>query len=280
MQPSNYEHREFPMTHENFLAIQKASYELTGIKLTEHKKEMIYSRIARRIRQLGLKNFNEYCQILGQVEHPELNEFVNTITTNLTSFYREPHHFDFLKGTIIPWLKEKHRVDKRVRVWSSGCSSGEEPYTIAAVLNQEMKLAGWDCKILATDLDSEMVARGQRGVYNSDKLDSLGAAQLDSLFSSGRDSASMTVKPELKGLVSFKRLNLMEAAWPMKGPFDVIFCRNVVIYFDKDTQKKLFDRYADMLVPDGFMIIGHSESLNGVSDRFQLLGKTTYRRCK
>jgi len=278
MQPANYESREFPMTDENFVAIQKQAYASTGIKLTVHKKEMIYSRISRRIRQLGLKTFNEYCELIARDDHPEHNEFVNTITTNLTSFYREPHHFDYLKKTVMPWLLSKHQRDHRVRIWSSGCSSGEEPYTIAATFLQNTQFRNWDVKILATDLDSDTLDKGRRGLYSGDKLDNLTPEQHVSLFSGGSDEKNLNIKPQLKELIHFKRLNLMETPWPMSGPFDIIFCRNVVIYFDKDTQKSLFDRYANLLVPDGYLFIGHSESLNGVSNRFRLLGKTIYQR--
>lgn len=278
MQSANYENREFPMTDANFAAIQKTAYESTGIKLSDHKKEMIYSRISRRIRHLRLKNFTQYCELIDKDNHPEYNEFINTLTTNLTAFYREPHHFDYLKTSVIPELLIKNKISRKVRIWSSGCSSGEEPYTLAATFFQSGQFKGWDLKILATDLDSDTLNKGKRGIYLSDKLDNLTPQQYDSLFASDTDGTHLSVKRPLKDLIHFKRLNLMEPTWPMKGPFDVIFCRNVVIYFDKDTQKTLFDRYANLLSPKGYLFIGHSESLNGVSDRFNLIGKTTYQK--
>lgn len=277
-QPSSFEHREFPMTDANFIALQQKAYECTGIRLTDHKKEMVYGRIARRCRNLGLRDFDQYCDLIDQDDHDEHDAFINIITTNLTSFYRESHHFEFLRNTIVPWMMEKHRIDRRIRIWSAGCSSGEEPYTIAAVLAGIPSLKGWDIKILATDLDSDTLDKGKKGLYAGDKLENLSKEQYESLFERGSDRSLLSIKPELRYYIEFKRLNLMEYPWTMKGKFDLIFCRNVVIYFDKETQKTLFDRYADQMAADSYLIIGHSESLNGVSDRFSLCGKTLYRR--
>jgi len=272
----DYSGREFPMTEENFKAIQNMAFDCTGIKLTEHKKEMIYSRLARRIRNLGFENFSQYCDVIAYADHPEHNEFVNTITTNLTSFYREPHHFEFFAKEVIPFLKKSGALKKRIRIWSAGCSTGEEPYTIAAVLLRYMQVTGWDCKILATDLDENCLNKAKSAVYAEERADGLSDERFKSLFQNIKTKDSLMIKKNLQELIFFKRLNLMES-WPMKGPFDVLFCRNVVIYFDKDTQRKLFDRFANMLNPGAFLFIGHSESLNGVSKRFELIGKTTYR---
>jgi chemotaxis protein methyltransferase CheR len=278
LQPSGFEQREFPMTAENFATLQQCAYDSTGIKLTEHKKEMVYSRVARRIRQLRLGNFDEYCALVEDLKHSEHDAFVNIITTNLTSFYRENHHFEFFRSTVIPWLQNKNQFTKKLRIWSAGCSSGEEPYTLAAVIQQSGAFRYWDIKILATDLDSDTLNKGRVGKYSAEKLDNLSDEQYKSLFARSEDGAMLNVKDELKSLIHFKRLNLMENPWPMSGPFDVLFCRNVVIYFDKDTQKQLFERYANLMVPDGYLFIGHSESLNGVSDRFKVCGKTIYRK--
>lgn len=275
----DYSQREFPMTEENFEAIQKMAFDYTGIKLTEHKKEMIYGRLARRIRKLGLSSFNDYCDQLGLDDAVEHNDFINVITTNLTSFYRENHHFDFLKKTVVPDLLKKNKVNRKIRIWSAGCSSGEEPYTIASVFLKSMPMQGWDFKILATDLDSDTLQKAKNASYPLDKVKDLEGDKYASLFSKSEKKSAdglQIVKNEVRDLVHFKRLNLMES-WPMKGKFDVIFCRNVVIYFTKDTQKVLFDRYADILNPGGYLFIGHSESLNNVSNRFELIGKTTYR---
>lgn len=272
----DYLSREFPMSVENFLVIRKVAYDFTGIQLSDHKKNMVYSRLARRLRQLGIAKFDQYCEILQLPDHPEHNEFINAITTNLTSFFREDHHFDYLKNTALPDLIRKHQRDKRIRIWSAGCSVGEEPYSIAMVVKEKIH-PSWNTKILATDLDSNVVAHGSAGIYESDRIESVSAERRKKWFKHSPDGGSVKVSPNLRDLITFKQLNLLER-WPMKGPFDVIFCRNVVIYFDKDTQRKLFDRYADMLAPGGYLFIGHSETLHRVTDRFKSLGKTMYQK--
>ncbi len=273
-----YLDREFPMSSRNFSDIKNLAYELTGIQLSDHKRNMIYSRLARRIRTLKLSDFDQYCDLLTQQNNAERNEFVNAITTNLTSFFRENHHFEFLKDKALPDIIHKHQKDKRVRGWSAGCSTGEEPYSIAIVMKELLSRPGWDAKLLASDLDSNVVDKAQSGIYGADRIESVVKPRKDKWFLQAKhDKEKIRVKPSLQEIISFKRLNLLEA-WPMKGPFDFIFCRNVVIYFDKDTQRKLFDRYADILAPGGYLFIGHSESLHRVSDRFKSLGKTMYQR--
>lgn len=274
----DYLNREFPMSSGNFETIKQVAYEFTGINLTEHKRDMIYSRLARRLRSLSLVNFDQYCELLTVSEHPEHNEFINAITTNLTSFFRESHHFEYLKKTVIPELLSKHRVDKRIRFWSAGSSTGEEPYSLAITLRESIP-AAYDAKLLATDLDSNVLNHGRQGVYEINRIDTVSEERRKKWFYASRDGDTVKVKKTLEDLVSFKRLNLLEN-WPMKGPFDVIFCRNVVIYFDKETQRKLFNRYADILAPGGYLFIGHSENLHKVSDRFKSLGQTVYQRIK
>lgn len=272
--------REFPMTDKDFAFIQKLSLEHTGIVLTDHKREMIYSRIVRRIRALKLKSFEDYCNYLQSHVSEELTHFINSITTNLTAFFREAHHFDFLRNTVFPEIKQKRGRDKRVRGWSAGCSTGEEPYSIAITMAESFD-SSWDAKLLATDLDSNVLAHAQNGLYVADRVNQIDSQRIQKWFSSekieGTTDVSYKVKPALQNYLSFKQLNLL-SDWPMKGPFDFIFCRNVVIYFSKETQRILFDRYANMLAPDGYLFIGHSESLHGVSNRFESLGKTIYRK--
>jgi len=278
MENDSYLTREFPMSPGNFSTIQRVAYEFTGIQLSDHKKNMVYSRLARRLRDLDLNDFNAYCKILQLSDHPEHNEFINAITTNLTSFFRENHHFDYLKNTAIAAVVKKHKSDKRIRIWSAGCSVGEEPYSIAMVV-KEIIDNDWDTKILATDLDSNVVAHGAAGIYDCARIESISVDRKNKWFSKEPGGSHVKVKNELRELITFKQLNLLES-WPMRGPFDIIFCRNVVIYFDKDTQRVLFDRYADMLVDGGYLFIGHSETLNKVTDRFQSLGKTMYQKIK
>ncbi len=265
------------MSQKNFDQVKDIAYDLTGIKLTDLKKNMIYSRLARRIRQRGLSSFDEYCALLERPGNDEITSFVNAITTNLTSFFRENHHFEFLVDTVFPDLLRKNARSQRVRVWSAGCSTGEEPYSIAICLKERMPVTTWDIKLLATDLDTNVVAHGKRGVYSGDRIESLDEARCKKWFLRDPKSTEVRVKPVLQELITFKPLNLLNE-WPMKGPFDVIFCRNVVIYFDKDTQKKLFNRYADMLAPGGYLFIGHSENLHKVSKRFRSLGRTVYQK--
>ncbi|MGH1371898.1 MAG: CheR family methyltransferase [Cellvibrionaceae bacterium] len=269
--------REFPMSQKNFDQVKDIAYQLTGIKLTDHKKNMIYSRLARRIRERGLASFNEYCDLLERQGNDETTDFVNAITTNLTSFFRENHHFEYLVDTVFPELIKKNSVSRRVRLWSAGCSTGEEPYSIAICLKEHMPVGSWDIKLLATDLDTNVVAHGKRGVYHHDRIESMDAARIKKWFLREGAGSEVRVKENVRELITFKPLNLLNS-WPMKGPFDVIFCRNVVIYFDKETQKKLFNRYADLLAPGGYLFIGHSENLHKVCDRFESLGKTIYKK--
>lgn len=277
----NFSDREFPMTDQDFAFIQTLAKERTGIELGIHKKEMIYSRIVRRIRALQLTRFSDYCNYLQDNADTELTPFINAITTNLTSFFREPHHFEFLTGSALPEVKKRNGGSRRIRIWSAGCSTGEEPYSIAMTLQQSLGNERWDALILATDLDTNVLNHGRAGIYNRERVGDLDEELVRRHFlvsrGAGNEDERVQVKESLRQLIRFNQLNLLEE-WPMKGPFDIIFCRNVVIYFSKETQRALFDRYADMLVPGGYLFIGHSESLHGVSRRFESIGRTIYRR--
>ena len=269
--------REFVLSDKEYNFIRRLVGERTGIVLSDAKRDMVYGRLTRRLRQLGLDSFPAYCELLKDGHEQELIEFTNAITTNLTSFFREPHHFDFLAKQLLPNII-KNKSEKRLRVWSAGCSSGEEPYSLAMVL-KEVVPYDWDVKILATDLDSNMVNRGKDGIYTTDRVEGLSKSRLKRWVKRGRVDNSDKVKmsSQLQDIITFKELNLMHE-WPMRGPFDIIFCRNVVIYFNKDTQKELFERYADLLINRGHLFIGHSESLYKVCDRFSLLGQTIYQK--
>lgn len=267
--------KEFLMTAGDFDEIADLALKHTGIVLGRHKANMVYGRIARRLRQLGLTSFAEYLSFLRDNFSDESTNFINLITTNLTSFYRESHHFDFLERTVIPELKQK--TERKIRVWSSGCSIGQEAYTIAVTLAQASFPANWDVKILATDLDSNVLEKGRNGVYPAENGDSVPEPVFKAYFQRSKDEKSIRVKDSIRAMVHFKRLNLLEQ-WPMQGRFDVIFCRNVVIYFNRETQRKLFNRFADCLPVGGYLFIGHSESLNGLTDRFESVGNTIYRK--
>jgi chemotaxis protein methyltransferase CheR len=274
--------REFEFNRKDFEYIRKLVGERTGIVLSDHKITMVYGRLSRRLRQLKLRSFKEYLALLEDESADELVEFTNAITTNLTSFFREPHHFEYLKAEAIPALL-KQRLNKRLRLWSAGCSTGEEPYSISMALHEcmESQIRNWDVKILATDLDTNVVQKGKNGVYEQERVNGIEDKRLRKWFRRGRDTnaGKVIVADSIRSLITFKQLNLLHE-WPMKGPFDIIFCRNVVIYFGKDTQRELFNRYAELLADDGYLFIGHSESLHKVTDRFKLIGKTVYRKVR
>ncbi len=265
------------MTDADFSHIREVVYDSAGIVLGDHKREMVYSRLSRRIRHYKLGSFSEYLQYLESHKENEFSHFINSITTNLTSFFREQHHFDFLEKTAIPKLKSWHSNDKKIRIWSAGCSTGEEPYSIAMTIKQPLALPGWDVKILATDLDSNVLAKASDGIYADLNTKQLDKKILNDCFLHNQSGDSYKIKPDYQKLIHFKRLNLLEK-WPMKGPFDIIFCRNVVIYFDQQTKTDLFKRYAQMLRPGGYLFLGHSESMQRDIHELEPLGHTIYRR--
>lgn len=270
--------REFAMSDADFQEISELAYKYTGIVLGPHKKDMVYGRLARRLRDVRLGSVSEYLSLIRNENSEEVSRFINAITTNLTSFFRENHHFEFLGDKLCKELKNSNAASRRIRVWSAGCSSGEEPYSIAMTIRDNFDLSGWDCKILATDLDSKVLEKGQQGVYGVERIESLPQEIKRKWFMFDKNHPDIVkVKPDLQELIRFKRLNLLER-WPMKGPFDLIFCRNVVIYFNEETQAVLFNRYADMLKDGGYLIIGHSESLSRVCTRFKPIGKTIYQK--
>ncbi|MFO1368078.1 MAG: protein-glutamate O-methyltransferase [Marinagarivorans sp.] len=270
--------REFPLSQANFTLIKALAYEWTGIKLSDQKENMIYGRLARRLRALQLNSFDEYCALLKTEDEAEKREFINSITTNLTSFFREPHHFEFLKQQLLPGLINRNQASRKIRIWSAGCSTGEEPHSIAMVVASIPELKHWDVKILATDLDSNVLEQASGGVYSLSRFDAFPAAYKQYVKKSS-DTDQVKIADNVRAMIRFNQLNLLQA-WPMKGAFDIIFCRNVVIYFDLETQRKLFNRYADKLVEKGHLFIGHSENLHKISDRFLGLGRTIYEKIR
>jgi len=273
------EMRDFTLTDKDFERIRKLVIEHTGIALSDAKRNLVYGRLAKRLRKMDIGDFGSYIQLL---ESPggeeELANFTNAITTNLTSFFRENHHFDYLKTNVLPGILRDNAATKRIRVWSAGCSTGEEPYSIAMAIREVIpESKDWDIKILATDLDTNVLAHAQAGVYTLERLNNVSDARMKKWFLRGKgaNQDSVKIRSELQQLISFKQLNLMKD-WPIKNQFDIIFCRNVVIYFDKPTQKVLFKRYHGVLKDNGHMFIGHSETLYKVSNEFNLIGNTTY----
>lgn len=273
--------REFTLSDKEFNQIRKLVSEHTGISLSDAKKNLVYSRLVKRLRSLQMRSFKDYCAYLtSKSGEDELINFTNAITTNLTSFFREAHHFDFLKNKLVPEFLQNNADTRRIRVWSAGCSTGEEPYSLAMVLREAIpRSKGWDVKILATDLDSNVLEHAATGIYNEDRIESLPKGRIKTWFKygSGNNKGSVMVHPALKEMIHFKRLNLMHE-WPMKGKFDVIFCRNVMIYFDKPTQKKLYGRFCNQLIDRGHICIGHSESMFKVSTDFEQIGNTIYKK--
>lgn len=268
--------KEFLLTDQEFETISNKVYEACGIVLGSHKREMVYSRLARRIRALNLTSFAQYIVYLDEHKREEFSHFINAITTNLTSFFREPYHFDFLNETLVPQILERNKSSRRVRIWSAGCSTGEEPYSIAMTLADKFPTS-WDVKILATDLDSNVLAKANLGEYPQSSVTGIDTALKKRFFLANKQTGMFKVKSELRQKIYFKRLNLLQD-WPMKGEFDVIFCRNVVIYFDQPTKELLFKRYAAQLCSQGHLFLGHSESMNKSQKEFVALGKTMYRK--
>ena len=270
--------REFAFDDEDFESIRALVKSLTGINLTLQKRELIYGRLAVRVRALGVRTFREYRQIVA-AEPDEQIRMCNAITTNLTAFFREPHHFDHLRDQVLPAHRERSG-QRRLRIWSAGCSTGEEAYSIAMVLLEALpELHNWNVRILATDLDSDVLNAATLGSYPADRVKGLSAGRLRRFFNEQKDrnTSVYVVRPEVRRLVTFKQLNLMEPL-PMPGPLDVIFCRNTVIYFDKETQRELFARIAPLQRPGDLLYLGHSESLLNVSDDYESIGRTTYLR--
>lgn len=266
------------ITSQDFERLRTLVADHAGIQITSDKRELLYNRLRKRIRALGIETFSEYCDLLESNGNDEFETFINAMTTNLTSFFRESHHFDYLEAEVLPPLVQ--RKPGRVRIWSAGCSTGPEPYSVAMVVREALaRSGGCDIRILATDLDSQVLKTAAAGVYPEEQVEKIDWRRYGKWIIRGEDSNAgmVRMKPELRELIAFKQLNLLQP-WPMKGPLDIIFCRNVVIYFDKDTQRMLFDRMADLMAPGGHLFIGHSESLHRVSERFELLGKTIYRK--
>jgi len=276
-QTGDYRDREFPYNQKDFERVRARIYNHAGIALADHKKDLVYNRLVRRVRALGVQSFEEYLTLLDNSTE-EMSEFVNAMTTNLTSFYRESHHFEYLSETYIPALAQAGQ--RSLRIWSSACSIGEEPYSIGlSILESGIDVERWNINILATDIDTEVLATAKRGVYPSDRVDglSLNRKKLGFLRGKNEHGDKVMVKPIIKQMMQFEHCNLMES-WNINEPLDVIFCRNVMIYFDKETQTKLLNRMTKLLKPGGLLFIGHSESPARSMKDYKLLGRTMYQK--
>ncbi len=278
-----FEDREFPFTDKDFKTLRELVYDKSGIVLADHKRNLLYGRLARRIRALNLKSFAEYCALVAASGDDETPHLINAVTTNHTNFFREVHHFEYLKEKFLPEIKSavKPGTRPRVRMWSAGCSSGEEPYTLmSTMISCVPDLAQWDYKLLATDLDTNVLDRARTGEYEARALEQFPQwiAKKQLVSKASRDADKFRFNDDVKKYIAYKQLNLLKG-WPMKGPFDVIFCRNVMIYFDGPTKDNLIRRFIDLVRPGGLLIIGHSESIgNPKGLGLAVMGRTIYRK--
>ncbi|PLK48631.1 chemotaxis protein CheR [Uliginosibacterium sp. TH139] len=267
--------REFEFTAQDFERVRSLIYKHAGISLSPVKQDMVYSRLARRLRVLNLKRFTEYLDHLERSGGPaEWEAFVNALTTNLTSFFREAHHFDLLAEQM------RKSPDRRpFRIWCSAASTGEEPYSLA-ITACEVFGNNPPVEIIASDLDTNVLAHGQKGIYTADRVERLSRERVQRFFlrGTGEQDGHVRVRPELTRLITFRQINLLDPKWALREGFDAIFCRNVMIYFDKPTQYKILERFVGLLQPNGLMYAGHSENFIHAAKLFRSLGRTVYAR--
>jgi chemotaxis protein methyltransferase CheR len=271
---------EYPFTREDFRNIARMLHADVGITLSETKAPLVYARLVKRLRTLGLQSFKDYCVMVGaRSGADERRHMAAALTTNVTRFFREPHHFEFLKTRQLPGLIDLARRGRRVRLWSAGCSSGEEAYSIAlTILQAEPQAAKLDIKILATDIDAEVLAKGRAGAYSDAAVAPIDRELRGRWLNLEREAGERVwrVGAELRQLVAFRELNLI-GPWPMRGPFQAIFCRNVTIYFEENVQAAVWRQMSPMLAPGGCFYIGHSERIVGV-EGYRAMGMTIYQR--
>jgi chemotaxis protein methyltransferase CheR len=265
--------REFAFTERDFKRVCQLIYEYAGISLKPSKQDMVYSRLARRLRVNGISNFREYLALLENDIGDEWEAFVNSLTTNLTSFFREPHHFPLLAEHAVRQIG-RHPVS----LWCSAASTGEEPYSIAITMADAFGSFTPPVSIVATDVDTNVLAKAETGVYPVERIEKLDAGLVKRFFlkGTGAQSGFVRVRPELRAMITFRQLNLLGDDWPIRGPLDAIFCRNVMIYFDKQTQLKILQKFSPLLRPDGLLFAGHSENFHNAMQLFRLRGKTVY----
>lgn len=271
---SNQIERDLVLTDADFSRIRELIYQRAGIVLAEHKREMVYSRLAKRLRHHGMTRFTDYLlRLERQPDAKEWEAFTNALTTNLTAFFREAHHFPLLAEH----LRQKQGP---VTIWCSAASTGEEPYSLAMTLLETLGPKAAQAKIVATDIDTDALSRARAGIYPQEQVRKLDEARVKRFFQkgTGQQQGLARVRPEVSELVEFMPLNLLSTQWPIKGPFDAIFCRNIMIYFDKETQAKILKRFAPLMKPDGLLFAGHSENFSYISDAFKLRGQTVYTR--
>jgi len=273
--PVGINSREFAWTDADFTKVQSLIYQRAGINLHDGKHAMVYSRLSRRLRETGYKSFKDYLVWLeGNNDGREWQEFINALTTNLTSFFRERHHFEILNNYLRSGLQKSN-----LQIWCSASSTGEEPYSILMTaldaLNHHSKL-----KLIASDIDSNVLATAAQGIYHVEDLGNVAPEQIKVYFLRGKDSnkGMARVKSEYRNMIQFMTVNLVEDNWSFQGLFDVVFCRNVMIYFDGATQRKVLERIYRVMAPGGLLFVGHAENFTESRDLFVLKGKTVYER--
>lgn len=273
MPAGEWEQYAFPFTSEDFNHIKSLIYRVAGISLAPSKKDLVYSRLARRLRARRIDSFSAYIQLLETGDLQEREEFVNALTTNLTSFFREAHHFPILSKHLATLPKTNP-----ISIWTCAASTGEEPYSIAMTAVEQFRSFNAPVKILATDIDTNVLEKARRGVYPLDQLKKLSPDQLKRFFlkGEGNNAGFARVKPELQKMITFRRFNLLDEQWGLREKFDAIFCRNVMIYFDRETQHAILNKMAPCLQPDGLFFAGHSESFHHAANLFKISGKTVY----
>ena len=265
--------REFHFTVQDFQRVRKLIYDHAGISLNDNKQELVYSRLSRRLRATGIATFGEYLKLLEQNKEQEWEAFANSLTTNLTSFFREQHHFPLLVDQL-----KKIGQSHPIVLWCSACSTGEEAYSMAMTAVDAFSSFTPPVKIIATDLDTNVLDTARRGLYAMDRVEKLDEALLKRFFFKGEgvQQGFVKVRPELQNMITFRKLNLLDATWPIRDRLDAIFCRNVMIYFDKDTQLAILKKMAPLLHSDGLLYAGHSENFYHANAYFKLRGKTVY----
>lgn len=260
----------------DFSEIVRIALEVSGIFIDDSKRPMIYSRFSRRLRELNLDTFEQYIDRLKHGDQDEYTAFINTVTTNLTYFFREPHHFEFLRKTAIPALVQRNASDRKIRLWSSACSSGQEAYSMAMVAAETAQLTDWHTRILATDIDTEMVEACSAGIYAEDTLRGL-PPQQQTQWMQQCNEGRLQFKDKLRDMLLTKQLNLF-SNWPFRPGIDAIFCRNALIYFDEAHQHKLLSKFADFQTPGSYLFLGHSESIKGNTFPYKRVSNTVYER--
>jgi len=270
-----------PLTSSEFRHFQDLILAEAGIHLNESKRVLVQTRLARRLRSLGFQTYGGYFQYLATqpAQSGERREMINCITTNKTDFFRENHHFEFLRERVIPEIRLRAAggAAKKLRVWSAACSTGEEPYSIAVTIRETLGAdQSWDVRILASDIDTNVLAAAEAGIYEADRFAQLPAALLRRYFMRRQIDGALMANDNLKAMIRFRRINFVDPAWPIRATFDVIFCRNVIIYFNRATQERLFERLARYLKPTGYLMVGHSESLHWLKHLLVPVENTIY----